>query len=130
MNTNEEQKQNFRFSRKLTVFDAWTLSFGGVIGYGAFVMPGTVFLKGAGVLGTLIAMQIGAFLMLITSYAYGYMAKKFQVSGGQFIYAKRAFGKRHGFLCGWFLGLCYFSIIPFDAAALSFFIQNALRRCS
>ena len=123
MNNNDEQ-QNFRFSRKLSAFDVWTLAFGGIIGYGAFVMPGTTFLKGAGVFGTLIAMQIGAFTMLIISYAYGYMAKKFSVSGGQFIYAERAFGKKHGFLCAWFLSLCYLIIIPMDATALSFFFRT------
>ena len=123
MNNNDEQ-QDFRFSRKLSAFDVWTLAFGGIIGYGAFVMPGTTFLKGAGVCGTLAAMQIGAFTMLIISYAYGYMAKKFSVSGGQFIYAEKAFGKKHGFLCAWFLGLCYLSIIPMDSTALSFFFRT------
>ena len=93
----EPQDFNFKFSRKLTVFDAWTLSFGGIRGYGAFVMPGTTFLKGAGLLGTLIAMQIGAVTMLIISYGYGYMANKFSASGGQFIYAKRAFGENRGY---------------------------------
>ena len=124
---NQENASNFsigsRTPGKLTVFDAWALSFGGLIGYGAFVMPGTVFLKGAGILGTLIAMQIGAVTMLIISYGYGYMAEKFPVSGGQFIYAERAFGKKHGFLCAWFLGLCYLTIIPLDAMALSVFFR-------
>ena len=120
----DKQQQNFIFSKKITVFNAWTLAFGGIIGYGAFVMPGTTFLKGAGVFGTLIAMQIGAFTMLIISYAYGYMAGKIQVSGGQFIYAEKAFGKKHGFICAWFLGLCYLSIIPMDATALSVFFRT------
>ena len=124
MDTYKQQQQNFSFSKKVTVFSAWTLAFGGIIGYGAFVMPGTTFLKGAGVFGTLIAMQIGAFTMLIISYAYGYMAKKFQVTGGQFIYADKAFGKKHGFTCAWFLGLCYLSIIPMDATALTVFFRN------
>ena len=115
---------DFSFKRKLSVFDAWTLSFGGIVGFGAFVSPGTTFLKGAGLFGTLIAMEIGAFMMLIISYAYGYMAKKFSVSGGQFVYAEKAFGKKHGFLCAWFLGLCYLSIIPMDAMALSMFFRT------
>ena len=123
MNNNNEQK-NYNLSRKITFFDAWALAFGGVVGYGAFAMPGTTFLKTAGILGTLIAMQIGTLTMLIISYAYGYMAKKFQVSGGQFIYAERAFGKKHGYWCAWFLGICYLMIIPMDATALSFFFRT------
>ena len=124
MNIKDEQKKNQILLKRITVFDAWALAFGGIIGYGAFAMPGTTFLKNAGVLGTLIAMQLGALTMLIISYAYGYMAKKFQVTGGQFIYAERAFGKKHGFWCAWFLGLCYLMIIPMDATALSFFFRT------
>ncbi len=106
-------------NKKLSLVNAWALAFGGVIGWGAFVMPGTTFLKKAGPFGTLVAMEIGAFVMLVISYAYGYMIKKFPVSGGEFIYAEHTFGKRHGFICAWFLGLCYINIIPMNATALS-----------
>ena len=54
--------------RKLTLFGAWSLAFGGVIGWGSFVMPGTTFLKKAGTLGSLLAMEIGAVIMLTISY--------------------------------------------------------------
>ncbi len=114
----EESKNQIQTERKLTAFGAWSLAFGGIIGFGAFVMPATTFLKRAGLLGSLIGIEIGALIMLIISYGYGYMAKKVPISGGQFIYAERAFGKTHGFICAWFLGLCYISIIPMDATAL------------
>ena len=106
-------------TRKLTPLNVWSLAFGCVIGFGAYLMPGTVFLKKAGTLGTLIAMQIGAIVMLVISYNYHYMIKRFPVSGGQFIYARMAFGKNHGFICAWFLGLCYLSMIPVNANAIS-----------
>ena len=104
--------------RKLTLFSAWSLAFGGVIGWGSFVMPGTTFLRKAGTLGSLIAMELGAFIMLIISYGYAYMVKKFPISGGEFVYAERAFGRKHGFICACFLGLCYINIIPMNATAL------------
>ena len=81
-------------------------------------MPGTVFLRRAGPVGTMIAMEAGALIMLIMSYSYGYMIKKFPETGGEFIYATKAFGKKHGFVCAWFLGLCYIMIIPMNATAL------------
>lgn len=104
--------------RQLTAFNVWSLAFGCIIGFGCFVMPGTTFLKRAGTLGTLIAMEIAALIMLIVSYSYGYMIKKFPETGGEFIYARRAFGRTHGFICAWFLGLCYLCIIPMNATAL------------
>ena len=86
-------------------------------------MPGTVFLKNAGPLGTLIAMEIATLIMLIISYNYSYMIKKFPLTGGEFIYAKMAFGERHGFLCAWFLSLSYLSVIPLNATALNLIMR-------
>ena len=109
---------NSKLQRRLTLLNVWSLAFGGIIGWGAFVMPGTVFLKRAGTLGTLIAMETAALIMLIMSYNYAYMLKRYPVSGGEFVYAKRSFGKTHGFICAWFMSLCYISIIPMNATAL------------
>lgn len=41
------------------------------------------------------------------------------------MYAERAFGKAHGFICAWFLWLCYVSIIPMNAMALSLVMRLA-----
>ena len=75
----------------LSVLNVWSVAFGCIIGFGSFVMPGTVFLKRAGPLGTMLAMEAGALIMLIMSYSYGYMIKKFPGTGGQFTYASKAF---------------------------------------
>ena len=104
--------------KRLSALNVWSISFGCIIGFGAFVMPGTVFLRQAGPFGTMLAMEAGAVIMLIMSYSYGYMIGKFPETGGEFIYAGRAFGRTHGFICAWFLGLCYIMIIPMNATAL------------
>ncbi len=112
-----------KLDRKLTPLNVWSMAFGCVIGFGAFMMPGTVFLKRAGTLGTLIAMQLGAFVMLIISYSYGHMIKIFPVAGGEFVFAKLTFGKKHGFLCAWFLGMSYLSLIPVNANAIAVLLR-------
>ena len=109
--------------RNLTPLNVWSLAFGCVIGWSAFVMPSIVFLPSAGPLGTLIAMEIAAMVMLIISYNYSYMIKKFPLTGGEFIYAKSAFGEIHGFLCAWFLSLSYLSVIPLNATALNLIMR-------
>ncbi len=86
-------------------------------------MPGMVFLRNAGPLGTLIAMEIATLVMLIISYNYSYMIKKFPLTGGEFIYAKQAFGGLHGFVCAWFLSLSYLSVIPLNATALNLIMR-------
>ena len=86
-------------------------------------MPGSIFLPNAGPMGTLIAMELGIMVMLIISYNYSYMIKKFPLTGGEFIYAKMAFGEEHGYLCAWFLSLSYLSVIPLNATALNIVIR-------
>ena len=108
---------------RLTPLNVWSLAFGCVIGWSAFVMPGNLFLRSAGPLGTLIAMQTAAFVMLIISYSYSYMIKKFPMTGGEFIYAQKAFGVHHGFICAWFLSLSYLSVIPLNATALNLILR-------
>ena len=110
--------------RRLSLINVWSIAFGGIIGWGSFVMPGTVFLKRAGPGGTLIAMEIAAFIMLIISYSYAYMMKRYPVSGGEFVYAKKAFGATNGFICAWFLSLCYICIIPMNATALCLIFRS------
>ena len=112
-----------QLKRELTPLNVWSLAFGCVIGWSAYVMPGTVFLPNAGPLGTLIAMELATLVMLIISYNYSYMIKKFPMTGGEFIYAKIAFGEVHGFLCAWFLSLSYLAVIPLNATALNLIMR-------
>ena len=43
------------FDRYLSPIDVWAMAFGCMIGWGAFVMPGTTFLLIAGLAGSVIA---------------------------------------------------------------------------
>ena len=99
--------------------DVWGLALGAIIGWGWFVLPGSAFLPKAGPAGTAAGMLIGALLIIVIALSYGYMIRKFPVSGGEFIYAKEAIGKRNAFVCGWGMILAYWSLIPLNATALA-----------
>ncbi len=88
------------------------------MGWGCFVLPGNSFLPKAGPLGMAIGMLLGAGIVILISLSYGYLIQKFPVSGGEFVYADSAFGKVHGFICGWALILAYWSLIPLNATAV------------
>ena len=49
----------------LSESDVFAMSIGVMVGWGAFVMPGTTFLPAAGAVGTVIAMVISVIIMLI-----------------------------------------------------------------
>jgi amino acid transporter len=111
-------KKENKLSRNLSPLNVWSLALGCIIGWGAFVMPGNLFLDAAGPLGTAIGMGIGAIIMIIISLSYGYMIKRFPVAGGEFAFTFKSFGRVHAFICAWFLGLSYLSIVPLNATAL------------
>ena len=107
------------FSRHLSTLGAWAFAFGTAVGWGAFVMPGTVFLPKAGPLGTTIGVFVGAAIMAVIAWNYHYMTRRYPGPGGAFAFASRAFGADHGFLCAWFLCLTYVAIVWANATALT-----------
>lgn len=112
-------EKRVKLQRVMHPVDVWGLALGAIIGWGCFVLPGTAFLPKAGPGGTAMGMLIGALLIIVIAVSYGYLIRKFPISGGEFIYAKEAFGKRNAFVCGWAMILAYWSLIPLNATALA-----------
>lgn len=113
-----------KLQRKLTPLNVWALALGCIIGWGAFIMPGEIFLVKAGPLGTALAMSAAAIILIIISVNYCYMIKKYPVAGGEFIYVNAALGRKNAFICSWFLALCYLSIVPLNATALALIFRT------
>ncbi len=99
--------------------DVWGLALGAIIGWGCFVLPGSAFLPKAGPLGTAAGMLIGALLIIVIALSYGYLIRKYPISGGEFVYTKETIGRRNAFVCGWAMILAYWSLIPLNATALA-----------
>ncbi len=110
--------QNRSLSRYLTPVNVWALSFGCILGWGAFVMPGSTLLPIAGPVGSIIAMAVGTVIMGIIAVSFHFMAKRYPDSGGAYTYAKKVLGYDHAFLCGWSLVLAYIAIIWANATAV------------
>lgn len=108
-----------KLEKSLSPMQVFSLAFGSIVGWGAFVMPGTKFLPQAGPLGTIIGMTLAGVIMFMIAINYSYMIRHIPSSGGEFIFASRIFGKLHGFICAWFLSLSYLAIVPLNATALS-----------
>lgn len=121
--SNGQQQDNVvstgAFKRDLRQIDIWGLALGSIIGWGCFVLPGDSWLNSAGPIGTIVGLMSGAIIMSIVCLSYGYLIQKFPVSGGEFVYAGTAFGKIHAFICGWFIVLAYWSLIPLNSTAIA-----------
>ena len=113
-----EEAPQGTFKKDLSKMNIWALALGAIIGWGCFVMPGVNFLPKAGP-SAMLGMLIGGMVMAIISFSYGYCIKKYPLSGGEFVYADASFGKKHAFVCGWFLVLGYWSLIPLNSTAIA-----------
>jgi len=120
----EQQNRPKALDRYLSPLDVWAMSFGVMVGWGAFVMPGTSFLPIAGPLGTLIAMAIGTLVVLIIARNMAYLMQRSPRTGGVYSYTKEAFGRDHAFLCSWFLCLSYLTIVFLNASALFIVVRT------
>ena len=107
----------------LTPLAVVALSFGYAVGWGSFVMPGTVFLPGAGPAGTVIGILLGAAAIAVFAFNYHRMLQRVQGPGGAVAFTTKAFGADHGFLLAWFLWLTYVAILWANATALVLLVR-------
>ena len=94
------------------------LSFGYAVGWGAFVLPGTVLLPKAGPLGTLIGIAIGTVAVAVFALNYHRLVVRRPGPSGAYGFVAKAFGTDHGFLVAWFLLLTYVAILWANSTAL------------
>lgn len=119
-NTDPEENRN-KLDKYLSPLGVWAISIGTTIGWGSFVITGNTYLAGAGPLGSILGMALGAVVMLIIARNYHYMMQEYPDAGGAYTYTKKAFGFDYGFLTAWFLALTYVSIFWANVTSLPIF---------
>ncbi|GAA0614738.1 APC family permease [Virgibacillus siamensis] len=115
-------KEREQLAKTLKPQWVWAIALGSAIGWGAFVQP-SVWMGGSGPLGAIIGFSIGAVLMMIIAVSYGFLIENFPVSGGEFAYAFKGFGRNHAYIAGWFLVLGYTCIVALNASALALVLK-------
>lgn len=120
----ENPEKTTGLTRYISAPAAWALSFGCIVGWGAFVMPGTTFLPIAGPVGTAIGMIVGALVMIVIGINCRYMMRFCPDAGGTFTYARSTFGDDHGFLSAWFMILAYVSILWANVTAIALIARS------
>ena len=113
-----------KLRRQLRPIHVWAIALGCIVGLGSFVNPGKRFLPNSGVLGTAIAMVLGAMVMIIIAFNYAYMVPKYPKSGGEFTFTKACLGKFPAYICGWFLIAAYLSNVPMNSTAVPLIVDG------
>ena len=112
--------------KRIGSFGVFTIALGSVIGWGAFILPGTFFLQNAGVLNTLIGFFFGVIMIIIIERNYALLMTKHKGIGGEYNFATNEFGNITGFVTGWLLLLAYISIIPLNATAVPMVLDKII----
>ncbi len=93
-----------KLPRVLTAFDIVSLTVGGVIGSGIFIVPAIVFTQTGGALApALLVWVVGGLLSLFGALTYAELAAMKPESGGLYVFIRDAFGRFPAFLYGWAL---------------------------
>ena len=87
--------------RSLNLFDAVMLVSGSMIGSGIFIVSADMTRLLGSPFWVLMCWVISGVITLFAALSYGELAGMMPQAGGQFIYLKRAFGKRLSFVYGW-----------------------------
>ena len=119
-----DQTTKTGFDRYLSTLDVWAIAFGCIVGWGAFVMPGTTFLPVAGPLGTLIGLVVSVGIMLVIGANFSFLMVRRPGTGGVYAYTKEAFGRDHAFICSWFLCLSYLTIVFLNGTSLFIIVRT------
>lgn len=112
--------------RTLSRIDVFAMAIGVMVGWGAFVMPGTTFLPVAGPAGSVLALAIGALVMLVIAANFACLMRRSVFTGGVYSYTKEAFGRDHAFLSSWFLCLSYLTIVFLNGTALFIVVRTMM----
>lgn len=103
--------------KRLSRMEVFSIVLGAIIGWGAFMLPGTKFLSSGGVINTGIGLLLGALCIIGIEPSYHIMIQTTSEGGGEFSYVYKHLGPNHGFIVGWFLSLAYLTMIPLNASA-------------
>jgi len=120
------KKSDYTLKKQLSLINVISIAFGCIVGWGAFILPGNTFLAKGGTLGTIIGITAAMFVMIIIACNYHYMIVHIPEAGGEYTYAKTAFGKTNGFICAWFLILSYGVLVPCNATGLALVARTLL----
>lgn len=88
-------------NRSLNLFDTVMLVSGSMIGSGIFIVSADMMRLLGSPFWVLVCWALSGIITLLAALSYGELSGMMPEAGGQFIYIRRAFGKRNAFLYGW-----------------------------
>ena len=98
----------------------FALSFGCIIGWGSFILPGTRIIPMSGMVGDAIGLVLAALLAQLVCVNYIGMSKRHPDAKSSYDLVKGAFGADHAFFSAWALLLAYVCILWANMASIAY----------
>ena len=108
------------------LLNAWSFSFACAVGWGAFVMPGTFYLKNAGFWGSVLAFTFGTVAIILIALNYHFVGNSHKGPGGIYRLVALSLSRGNGFAAGWAIGLAYLCCFALNARALAMLLRTIL----
>lgn len=105
---------------------AWSFSFACAVGWGAFVMPGTFYLKDAGFWGSILAFVFGTLAIILIALNYHFVVNAHEGQGGIYRLVALSLSCGNGFTAGWAIGLAYLCCFALNARAMAMLLRTIL----
>lgn len=106
-----------------TQLQLYTIGTGSIIGWGAFILPGDLFIKSAGPFLMTVALLLSALFMSIIGWAYRTIMEVNSAQGSPLELVNKLFGHWHGFIYGWVLCISYISIVGLNVTTLALLLR-------
>lgn len=100
----------------------FALGFGPIVGSAWVVILGD-WLQAGGPGGAILGFIAGSVIMLAIAGCYGELTARAPMTGGEFTFTRRVYGRFPGFIVGWFIMLCWVCVTVLEGLALGWFAE-------
>jgi len=111
----------------ISYLQAIAISVGAIIGWGAYVMPGDLFLPQSQLLGSSVAIIIGTLAIYMVARAYiNLLTQTPENESGGIYWIEKYINRKHAYIYGWGVTIGYISIIALNISAVALLLRYLL----
>ncbi len=108
----------------ISYLQAIAISVGAIIGWGAYVMPGDLFLPQSQLLGSSVAIIIGTFAIYMVARSYiNLLTQTPENESGGIYWIEKYINRKHAYIYGWGVALGYISIVALNISAVALLLR-------
>lgn len=114
-------------TESISYLQAIAISVGAIIGWGAYVMPGDLFLPQSQLLGSSVAIIIGTLAIYMVAQAYiNLLTQTPEHESGGIYWIEKYLNKKHAYVYGWGVAIGYISIVALNISAVALLLRYLL----